>query len=59
MPEEAKLKEQMLCNVCKKPILPDTICYQLRIGYIEDDGVTFIVDEDIGYYHQLCLVDLP
>ena len=52
-------KEQTFCNVCKKPIPPSEPCYQLRLGAIEDDGITFLVDEDAGYYHQLCLVGLP
>jgi len=52
-------KDQVICNVCKKPIPPNTICYQLRYGSLEEDGVTFLVDEDAGYYHQLCLVGFP
>ena len=56
MPEN---KTEVTCNVCKNPILPDEPCYQLRLGAIESDGVTFLPEEDVGYYHQLCLVGLP
>jgi len=47
------------CNVCHKGIKPGEPCYQLRQGGIEEDGVTFLPDEDVGYYHQLCMVGLP
>lgn len=47
------------CNVCHKGIKPDDPCYQLRLGAIEEDGVTFLPDEDVGYYHQLCMVGFP
>lgn len=50
-------KEQTTCNVCKNPIPPNEPCYQLRFGAIEEDRITFLVDEDVGYYHQLCMVD--
>lgn len=49
----------MECNVCHLTIEPGKPCYQLRLGSIEDDGVTFLPDEDVGYYHQLCMVGLP
>jgi len=52
-------KDSMECNVCHAPIGADKPCYQLRLGAIEDDGVTFLPDEDVGYYHQDCLVGLP
>jgi len=48
-----------ICPVCDKPIEPDEPCYQLRSGHIEEDGTTFLPEEDAGYYHQLCLVALP
>lgn len=50
---------QTICNACQQPIKPDEPCYQLRDGWIENDGVTFLPKEDAGYYHQLCLVGLP
>jgi len=49
----------MKCNVCHEVIKPNEPCYQLRQGSIEDDNITFLLDEDAGYYHQLCLVGLP
>lgn len=57
MPVDKEPENHMTCNVCKKTILPDTPCYQLRLGGIESDGVTFLPKEDVGYYHQLCLAD--
>jgi len=49
----------MKCNVCHQGIKPGEPCYQLRQGGIEEDNITFLPDEDAGYYHQLCLVGLP
>ena len=52
---ENKETPKTLCNACGKPIAPNEPCYQLRQGWIEEDEVTFLIDEDVGYYHQLCL----
>ena len=52
---------QMVCSKCKKkigtPDLPPQYqqAFQVRVGYKEDDGVTFIPDEDVGYYCSDCL----
>jgi len=47
------------CNVCHKGIKSGEPCYQLRQGSIEEDGVTFLPGEDVGYYHQLHMAGLP
>lgn len=51
----------MECETCHKEIgnlegPPEyRQVYQVRVGYLNDDGVTFIPDEDVGYYCSECL----
>jgi len=45
----------MDCGVCGNPIKKDEKCYQLRYGYIEEDGETFLPEEDVAYCHEDCL----
>ena len=52
----------MECSICKNEIgNPKCLsqhqqAFQVRVGSIEeDDGVTFLPDEDIGYYCSECL----
>lgn len=52
----------MKCDICKKEILPNEKgILQLRRGYVEEDGVTFLPEEDEGYYHSGCFdgVEFP
>ena len=51
----------MVCDKCKKEIGTSTCppqyqqAFQVRVGSIEDDGTTFLPDEDVGYYCSDCL----
>ena len=42
----------MKCEGCGKEIPEETLCYQVRTGYIEDDG--FYAYGDIEYFHVRC-----
>ena len=45
----------MNCDKCNEPIGTQAKpAYQVRVGWT-DDGITFEVDEDIGYYCSECL----
>ena len=53
----SKKEKEMVCKSCGKEIgKPYLPAYQVRVGYVEDDGVTFIPDEDIGYFCSECLM---
>ena len=51
----------MKCDRCKKEIGKTEPtgaweeAFQVRVGYIEEDGITFQPDEDVGYYCSKCL----
>lgn len=51
----------MQCNKCGKEIgrpecpPPYQQAFQVRVGYVEDDEITFIPDEDVGYFCSECL----
>lgn len=45
----------LVCPACDKEIKTGGRCYQVRVGNIEEDGDTFLVDEDVAYYHENCL----
>lgn len=45
----------MDCKVCGYSIKKEEECYQLRYGYIEDDGETFLPEQDVAYCHEDCL----
>ena len=43
------------CSKCGKEIKPNTITYQVRVGYlVGEDGDDFCADMDTGYYHEEC-----
>ena len=51
----------MECSKCHKEIgYPEAPpqyqqVFQVRVGSVEDDGITFLPDEDAGYYCSECL----
>ena len=45
----------VVCPTCNNQIKAGERYYQVRVGNIEDDSVTFLVDEDVAYYHEACL----
>ena len=54
MTAETKERDYMRCERCGETIQPDQECYQLRYGYIEEDGITFLPDQDVGYFCIEC-----
>lgn len=57
--EAVRNSDIVTCNVCLEPIKSQDPCFQLRQGIIEEDNVTFLPNEDLGFYHQICLAGLP
>ena len=53
----AQKGENMDCEKCGNPIKADEHCYQVRYGCIEDDGITFLPEEDVAYRCEDCGVD--
>lgn len=47
----------MNCTACGQPIKEGEHCYQVRYGAIEEDGETFLPEEDITYFHKQCVTD--
>jgi len=46
----------MKCSKCSQDIGTEgKPAYQVRMGYVEDDGITFLPEEDVGYYCSECL----
>jgi len=56
-----KTAEAMKCSKCGHEIgdlgeLPEyRQVFQVRVGSLEEDKVTFLPDEDVGYYCSACL----
>ena len=48
---------KMNCTACGQPIKEGEHCYQVRYGAIEEDGETFLPEEDITYFHKQCVTD--
>lgn len=46
----------MDCEMCGEPIPPDTPCYQIRTGYLDDED-EFFPEEDIAYHCEGCGVE--
>lgn len=46
------------CSECKKVILNEDKCYQVRYGYWKEhdaqDPGNFEAEEDVAYYHEDC-----
>ena len=54
---ETRKRDHMSCEKCGEAIKPDQECYQLRYGYIEQDGITFHPDQDVAYFCVECGVE--
>ena len=52
--EKSTKKDQIKCESCQETIQPDQACYQVRYGYIDEDGLTFLVDSDVAYFCTAC-----
>lgn len=50
-------REHIGCEICGNTINPDEHCYQIRYGHIEEDGITFLPEEDIAYHCEGCGVE--
>ena len=44
----------MICGVCGQEIRKGEACYQIRYGYVTEDG-DFVAEEDYMYVHKECL----
>lgn len=54
---EVLQRDSVSCEMCGETIESGKRCYQIRYGYIEDDGITFLPEEDIAYHCEGCGVE--
>ena len=50
-------EDHMRCDWCGETLKREEYCYQIRYGYIEEDGITFLPDADIAYRCVGCGVE--
>ena len=52
MVETRERQSYVRCEECKEAIQPDQPCYQLRYGYMNEEG--FSAEEDVAYFCKDC-----